>query len=97
MRSIRYILPLALALLILSAPGPALTGEGDGEGEDPGPISTYEVRQEEGWFDADYVYGITKTLTSSSLSTGAQVPLLPFTLILDTALLPFELIAACIA
>ena len=95
MKFILAALPLALAVLLLSIPMSAMAAEGDGD--EGGTISTYEVRQDEGWFDADYVYGITKSLTRSSLSTGAQVPLLPFTLILDTAFLPFELIAACIA
>ena len=98
MRSIRYVLPLALVLLILSAPVPALAGEGDGEGEDPGPISTYEVRQDEkGWFDADYIYGISKAVLDSSMHEGAQVPLLVLTIPLDTAFILFEVIAACIA
>jgi len=97
MRSIWYLLPLALSILILSAPALAPAGEGDGGKDDPGPISTYEVREEEGWFDADYIFGITKTVLDSSMSTGAQIPLLLFTVPLDIALSPFELIAACIA
>ncbi|MEZ4333759.1 MAG: hypothetical protein R3F35_18545 [Myxococcota bacterium] len=54
---------------------------------DPGPYS------EEGpGYNSDYIFGITRSLARSTMVPAAKAPLFLFTVPLDLAFLPFELI-----
>ena len=47
---------------------------------------------EKSWYNSQYIFGITRSVTSSTLQPAAKVPLLVLTLPLDLALLPFAVI-----
>ena len=54
----------------------------------------YAPRQpeEKSWYNSDYIFGMTRGLTGSTLHPAAKVPLLVLTIPLDLALLPFAAI-----
>ena len=56
---------------------------------------TYEPRppREEPVYTTDYLFAITRSVTSSALVPAARVPLFLFTVPLDVAFLPIEAIA----
>ena len=47
---------------------------------------------EKPWYNTEYLFGITRSVTSSTLQPAAQLPLLVLTVPLDLALLPFAAI-----
>ena len=60
---------------------------------DEGP-SLAEMEKGPGWsYNADYIYAISRALRDSSLPAAAKVPLFIPSIVLDTGLLPFSLIA----
>ena len=47
---------------------------------------------EKSWYNSQYIFGITRSVTSSTLQPAAKLPLLVLTVPLDLALLPFAAI-----
>ncbi len=73
------------------APGPAPREEIPEEGRlDP----RYQPREplEEPWYNTDYLFGMTRAVTNSTIHPGAQVPLLVLTIPFDIVFLPFTAI-----
>ncbi|HPG24320.1 MAG TPA: hypothetical protein PLW10_01680 [Myxococcota bacterium] len=54
----------------------------------------YQPREpeEKGWYNGDYVFGLSRSLANSTIEPAAKAPLFLFTVPLDLALLPFALI-----
>jgi hypothetical protein len=54
----------------------------------------YQPREPEPkpWYNSDYLFGMTRAVTGSTIHPGAQVPLLVLTIPLDIAFLPFAAI-----
>jgi uncharacterized protein YceK len=48
-----------------------------------------------GWYNTDYIYAATRGLNDMDVHPGLKVTLVPVTLVLDTAFLPFALIIGC--
>lgn len=46
-------------------------------------------------YDSEYVFAATYGLTDMSVPPALKIPLVPVTLVMDVALLPFEVIAGC--
>ena len=64
--------------------------------EGPGPQiePRYQPREplEEPFYNTDYLFGMTRSVTNSTIHPGAQIPLLVLTIPLDIATLPFAAI-----
>jgi hypothetical protein len=56
--------------------------------------SRYQPREPEkkGWYNSDYIFGMTRGVTGSTIAPAGQVPLLFLTVPLDIVFLPFALI-----
>jgi hypothetical protein len=87
-RSIRIFSACAVLLLVLVAPLAAGAEEGRLE-------PTYQPRppKEKPVYTTDYLFGITRAVSESTLVPAAQVPLFLFTVPLDIVFLPMEAIA----
>ena len=46
-------------------------------------------------YDAEYIFAATYGLTEMNVPPVLKVPLVPVTLVMDVALLPFEVVAGC--
>ena len=55
---------------------------------------TYERRDERG-YNPEYIFAATYGLTEMRVPAPLKVPLVPVTLVMDVALLPFEIVAGC--
>jgi hypothetical protein len=56
---------------------------------------TYPPREPEpppGWYNASYLFGMTRSVAASTMSPGAKVPLFVLTVPLDIVFLPFAAI-----
>ncbi len=75
----------AVSLLALTlAASPALADRYDDR--------DYEDRRQSG-YNSEYLFAATRSVTDMDVSPVAKVPLIPLTLVLDLAILPFEAIA----
>jgi len=95
-RTLRLYLVPGFLLLALIAASPALADNADDEGDDPGRLRpTYEPRPppEKDVYTTDYLFGITRAVSESTLVPAAQIPLFILTVPLDIAFLPMEAIA----
>jgi hypothetical protein len=56
--------------------------------------SRYQPREPEkkSWYNSDYIFGMTRGVTGSTIAPAGQVPLLVLTVPLDIVFLPFALI-----
>lgn len=56
--------------------------------------SRYQPREPEKkcWYNSDYIFGMTRGVTGSTIAPAGQVPLLVLTVPLDIVFLPFALI-----
>jgi hypothetical protein len=54
----------------------------------------YERRDERG-YNPEYIFAATYGLTEMRVPAPLKVPLVPVTLVMDVALLPFEIVAGC--
>jgi hypothetical protein len=73
----------------------ASSDAGDAEEERPGRIEPrYQPREPEPkpWYNSDYLFGMTRGVTNSTIHPAAQVPLLVLTIPLDIVFLPFAAI-----
>lgn len=54
----------------------------------------YQPREplEKPWYNSDYLFGMTRAVTGSTIHTGAQIPLLVLTVPFDILFLPFAAI-----
>jgi hypothetical protein len=78
-------------LIALTAASPILAAD-----EDSGTLRpTYEPRPppEKDVYTTDYLFGITRAVSESTLVPAAQIPLFIFSVPLDIAFLPIEAIA----
>ena len=48
-----------------------------------------------GWYNTDYIYAATRGVNDMDVHPGVKITLVPLTLVLDTAFLPFALIIGC--
>jgi uncharacterized protein YceK len=55
---------------------------------------TYETRDEHG-YNPEYIFAATYGLTEMRVPAPLKIPLVPVTLVMDVALLPFEIVAGC--
>lgn len=55
---------------------------------------THERRNERG-YNPEYIFAATYGLTEMRVPAPLKVPLVPVTLVMDVALLPFEIVAGC--
>jgi uncharacterized protein YceK len=46
-------------------------------------------------YNAEYIFAATYGLTDMPVPAALKVPLVPVTLVMDVALLPFEVVAGC--
>lgn len=56
---------------------------------------TYERRERDRAYNAEYIFAATYGLTNMEVPAALKVPLVPVTLVMDVALLPFEVVAGC--
>ena len=65
---------------------------------DPAPAPQierrYERRDERG-YNPEYIFAATYGLTEMRVPAPLKVPLVPVALVMDVALLPFEIVAGC--
>ena len=54
----------------------------------------YERRDDRG-YNPEYIFAATYGLTEMRVPAPLKVPLVPVTLVMDVALLPFEIVAGC--
>jgi hypothetical protein len=54
----------------------------------------HETRNERR-YNAEYIFAATYGLTETDVPAPLKVPLVPVTLVMDVALLPFEIVAGC--
>lgn len=64
-------------------------------GPAPGVAAQYRTTEPSGWYNTDYIYAATRGLNDSSMHPGVKITLVPATLVLDTAFLPFALVMGC--
>jgi len=76
---------LALTLLAAGTPAHAYDDRYDDHGR-------YEERHHGGYND-EYIFAATKGVTNMDAPPYVKVPLIPLTIVLDVAILPFEVIA----
>jgi hypothetical protein len=91
-----------VALLALGVPGCASNGDGgpgsgaeSAEEDQRGRVEPrYQPREplEEPFYNANYLFGMTRAVTNSTIHPGAQVPLLVLTIPFDIVFLPFAAI-----
>lgn len=81
----RSLLPtvlLTLGLTLATLPNaPAYAGE--------------RTREPSGWYNTDYIYAATRGVNDMDVHPGLKITLVPVTLVLDTAFLPFALVMGC--
>jgi hypothetical protein len=71
------------------------SGQASEEVSEEGKIEPrYQPREPipEPWYNSDYLFGMTRGVTNSTIHPGAQVPLLVLTIPLDIVFLPFAAI-----
>ena len=56
---------------------------------------TYERHERDRGYNAQYIFAATYGLTNMDVPAALKVPLVPVTLVMDVALLPFEVVAGC--
>lgn len=101
----RVVLRVAAALGVVALSFAALGCAGNGGSPPPAAESAEEDRpggiepryqprepEPEPWYNGDYLFGMTRGVTNSTIHPAAQVPLLVLTIPLDIALLPFAAI-----
>jgi hypothetical protein len=55
----------------------------------------YERREKARGYNDEYLFAATYGLTGMHVPAALKVPLVPVTLVMDVALLPFEVVAGC--
>ena len=55
-------------------------------------IAPNRTTEPTGWYNSDYIYALTRGLNDMDAHPGVKVTLVPLTLALDTAFLPFALV-----
>jgi hypothetical protein len=75
---------LALTVALAVPTGPAFADRYDRD-------ERYEDRR--GGYNSEYLFAATRSVTEMDTSPVVKVPLIPLTLVLDLAILPFEAIA----
>jgi hypothetical protein len=55
----------------------------------------YERGEHDRGYNAEYIFAATYGLTDMHVPAALKVPLVPVTLLMDVALLPFEVVAGC--
>ena len=55
----------------------------------------HERRERDRGYNAEYIFAATYGLTDMHVPAALKVPLVPVTLLMDVALLPFEVVAGC--
>ncbi|MBI3767863.1 MAG: hypothetical protein HY271_05120 [Deltaproteobacteria bacterium] len=53
------------------------------------------VYKSDGRYNSEYIFATTRGLTSLDAPAALKVTLVPVTLVMDVALLPFEFVAGC--
>jgi hypothetical protein len=89
------ILALSVGTLACASSGSGGDGKAAQESSEEGRIEPrYQPREpvEEPWYNSDYLFGMTRAVTNSTIHPGAQVPLLVLTIPLDIVFLPFSAI-----
>ena len=56
---------------------------------------THERHEKDRGYNAEYIFAATYGLTDMHVPAALKVPLVPVTLVMDLALLPFEVVAGC--
>lgn len=88
-------IPLLLAMPAASEPAaPAVQVAQTEEGGAGKLEPRYQPREpeEKSWYNSDYLFGMTRGVTGSTMHPAAKLPLLVLTVPLDLALLPFAAI-----
>lgn len=89
MRTKTQLRRVAATLLLVLTFTLAATGAG-------GPLYAADRTTEpSGWYNTDYIYATTRGLNDMDIHPGLKLTLVPVTLVLDTAFLPFALIMGC--
>ena len=92
------VLPLALAHPAAGEPADAAVRVAQADPASEGGTGKLEARysprepEEKSWYNSDYIFGMTRGVTGSTLHPAAKVPLLLLTVPLDLALLPIAAI-----
>jgi uncharacterized protein YceK len=55
----------------------------------------HERHEKDRGYNAEYIFAATYGLTDMDVPAALKVPLVPVTLVMDLALLPFEVVAGC--
>ena len=98
MRVVAALCVLALSFSVVACAsngGSDRTTSADAAEDAPGRIEPrYQPREplEEPWYNSDYLFGMTRGVTNSTIHPAAQVPLLVLTIPLDIIFLPFAAI-----
>lgn len=79
----RFLVVPLLAFALTAAAAPALADRYD---------DRYDDRRGSG-YNSEYLFAATRSVTDMDVSPVVKVPLIPLTLVLDLAILPFEAIA----
>lgn len=82
-----WVLAAALAATIAMTASPASSQSLDRTREPAG--------QHERGYNPEYIFAATYGLTGMDVPAPLKVPLVPVTLVMDIALLPFEVVAGC--
>ncbi len=94
-------LPLTLALPAAGEPADAAVRIAQADEADPAPKAgtgkleaRYSPREpeEKSWYNTDYLFGMTRGVTGSTLHPAVKLPLFVLTVPLDLAFLPFAAI-----
>jgi hypothetical protein len=83
------VLPMLAVTLFAGTPAVAYSDRYDDRGHDE---SRYDDRRRSGYND-EYIFAATRGVTDMDAPPYLKVPLIPLTVVLDVAILPFEVIA----
>ena len=81
------LLPLLVGLALGLGPGALLPSAHADE-----PVVVTRRTEPKGWYNTDYIFAATRQLKDADMPEAIKVPLVPVTLVVDTASLPFALI-----